>query len=198
MRLLVIGAGGHAKVVISAAIEAGWDIAGIVDESGQRTELMGMPVTSDASQVEADAFVVAIGDNRVRAERYAHYLAQGLIAAAVLHPRATLDPSARIGAGTVAFAGAVVNADAEIGDNVILNTGCTVDHDCVIGAHSHIAPGVNLSGAGTVGDGALMGVGSCAIPLARIGAWAVVGAGSTVIDPVGDGVTAAGSPARKL
>ncbi len=198
MRLLVIGAGGHAKVVVSAAIEAGWDIAGIVDESGRRTELMGLPVTSDAASVEADAFVVAIGDNRVRAERFAHYHSLGMTAAAILHPRATLDPSARIGAGTVAFAGAVVNADAEIGENVILNTGCTIDHDCVIGSHTHIAPGVNLSGGVTVGEGALLGVGSCAIPLASVGAWAVVGAGSTVIDPVGDGVTAAGSPAREL
>ncbi len=198
MRLLVIGAGGHAKVVVSAAVEGGWEIAGIVDESGTRTELMGLPVASDASGIEADAFVVAIGDNRLRAERFDALVAAGWTPGVVFHPRATIDPSAHVGAGTVVFAGVVVNADAEIGCDVILNTGCTIDHDCVIGAHAHIAPGVNLCGGAIVGEGALMGVGSCAIPLARIGSWATVGAGSTVIGPVDDGVTAAGSPARPL
>jgi sugar O-acyltransferase (sialic acid O-acetyltransferase NeuD family) len=198
MRLLVIGAGGHAKVVVSAAVEAGWEIAGIVDESGSRTELMALPVVPDASGIDADAFVIAIGDNRLRAERFAHYQASGMPAAAVLHPRATIDPSATIGPGTVAFAGVVVNAEANIGENVILNTGCTVDHDCAIGAHAHVSPGVNLCGGVTVGEGTLVGVGACAVPLARVGAWAIVGAGSTVIEPVADGVTAVGSPARAL
>lgn len=198
MRLLIIGAGGHAKVVMSAAVEAGWEIAGIVDETGKRTELMALPVVADASGIEADAFVVAIGFNRVRAERFKHYIAEGLMPAAIIHPRATVDPSARIGAGTVIFGGVVVNADARIGENVILNTGCTVDHDCNIGDHAHVGPGANLCGGVIVGEGTLVGVGSCAIPLTRIGAWATVGAGSAVIDPIGDGVVAAGSPAREL
>lgn len=198
MRLLIIGAGGHAKVVASTAVEAGWEIAGIVDESGERTELMGLDVVADAAGIEADAFVVAIGNNRARAERFEHYSATGMLAAAIIHPRAIVDASAELGAGTVIFAGAVINAEAHIGANVIVNTGCTIDHDCVIGAHAHIGPGVNLCGATTVGEGALIGVGSCAVPGASIGAWATVGAGSTVIQTVADGVTAAGAPARTL
>lgn len=198
MRLLVIGAGGHAKVVASAAVEYGWEIAGIVDETGQRTELMGLSVLSSAEGIDADAFVVAIGDNKLRAERYQHYLSAGLIPATVMHPDAVVDASATVGPGTVVFAGVVVNAQAQVGENAILNTGCTVDHDCRIGAHAHIGPGTNLCGGVSVGEGALIGVGSCAIPQMTIGSWSIVGAGSTVISAIGDRVTAAGSPAREL
>lgn len=198
MRLLIIGAGGHAKVVASAAVEFGWEIAGIVDESGECTELMGLPVLRSTDGIEADGFVVAIGDNKLRAERFAHYLSAGLTPAAVFHPDAIIDASATIGAGTVVFAGVVVNAEANIGENVILNTGCTVDHDCVIGAHAHIGPGASLCGGVRIGEGTLVGVGSCAIPRSSIGSWSIVGAGSAVISDIGDGVVAAGSPARVL
>jgi sugar O-acyltransferase (sialic acid O-acetyltransferase NeuD family) len=197
MRLVVIGAGGHAKVVIDAAVAAGHEIAAVVDETGRGGEVLGHATVPTLSNGPGDAFVVAIGDNAVRRERYEHYIAHGLVPATVVHPSATVAPSARIGSGSVVFAGVVVNADAIVGENAILNTGCTVDHDCDVGAHVHVAPGANLCGGVTVGQGALVGVGACVVPGGRVGAGATVGAGAAVIEPVADGAVVAGVPARE-
>lgn len=196
MRLLVIGAGGHAKVVVDAAREAGFEIAGVLGRPGDPAEVLGIPVAMDGSAIDADVFIVAIGDNTARAAAFAAGLEAGLVPATVIHPSAILADEIEIGRGTFAAAGVVVNVHARIGENVILNTGCTVDHDCLIGDHAHLGPGANLCGGVTVGEGTLLGVGSCALPKATIGAWTTIGAGAAVTGAIGDGVTAVGVPAR--
>ncbi|MBN1193318.1 MAG: acetyltransferase [Coriobacteriia bacterium] len=197
MRVIVIGAGGHAKVVIDAAVRAGFRIAGVVDESGTPGQVLGHPTVSEVPP-DAEAFVVAIGDNAKRRDRFEHYMSLGLNPVAVVHPDAIIAEDVTVDPGAVIFAGVVVNSSARIGADVILNTGCTVDHDCVIGDHAHVGPGANLCGQVSVGEGALVGVGACATPGARIGAWATVGAGAAVVDPIPDGVTVVGVPAREL
>lgn len=182
-------------MVIDALEAAGDEVGAVLDESGATRSILGYDVTSHAT-AGADGFVVAIGDNEVRRERFEHYRSTGLRAVSVVHPSAVIAPGVDIGAGSVVFAGVIVNRDATIGENVILNTGCTVDHDCRIDDHVHVAPGVSLCGNVVVGEGALVGVGACAVPGAEIGPWAVVGAGSTVTEPVEAGVTVVGSPAR--
>ncbi|MRR52631.1 MAG: acetyltransferase [Rhodocyclaceae bacterium] len=198
MRVLIIGAGGHAKVVIDALEQAGHTIAGVVDEKAATSVLGGYPVFAGPALPDADGFIVAIGDNAARRDRFEHYGSLLLTPATVVHPAAVIADSATIGPGSVVFAGAIVNSDAVIGENVILNTGCTIDHDCSVEAHAHIGPGANLCGNVMVGEGALVGVGACAIPGAKIGSWSVVGAGSVVVDRVKSGVTAVGAPARQL
>jgi sugar O-acyltransferase (sialic acid O-acetyltransferase NeuD family) len=188
MRILVIGAGGHAKVVIDAIEASGDEVAAVVDEAKAAASLLGHPVLAQAPST-AGSFVVAIGDNAVRKALFEHYRTAGLEPATVVHPSATIASGASIGAGSVVLAGVVVNRDAVVGENAILNTGCTVDHDCSIGDHAHIAPGANLCGGVTVGQGTLVGVGACAIPGATIGAWSTVGAGAAVVGPVADAVT---------
>jgi len=198
VRIVVAGAGGHAKVVIDAARAAGHDIVAVLDERTDIAELLGATLVRSLDGVAAEGFVVALGDNRARRERFAELTAAGLSAVPVVHPDAVIAESATIGAGSVVFAGVVVNPDAVIGDDAILNTGCTVDHDCRIGDHAHIAPGVNLCGNVSVGEGALVGVGSCASPGARIGAWSIVGAGATVTDDVAADTVCVGTPARPI
>lgn len=196
MKLLVIGAGGHAKVVMDAALGAGMRIAGVVADSTDTAELMGYPVSRSAEDLDADAFIIAIGDNDARAQAFESYVAKGLEPAIIVHPSAMIAPSVTLGAGTFVAAGAVVNIDASVGRNVILNTGCTVDHDCHIEDHAHIAPGVNLCGGCAVGQGALIGVGASLIPQISVGAWSVVGAGAAVIDHMPPNSSCAGVPAR--
>jgi len=195
VNVLVIGAGGHAKVVIDAIECAGDTVAGVVDECGRTGELCGYSIISPGQIPPADGFVIAIGGNRLRRERFDHYVDAGLVPVAVVHPAAVIGQGVTIGAGSVVFAGVVVNRDAAVGDNAILNTGCTVDHDCIVGAHVHIAPGVNVCGGVRIGEGTLVGVGSAVVPGASIGAWSTIGAGAAVIDDIPDGVTVVGVPA---
>lgn len=196
MRLLVIGAGGHAKVVLDAARTAGFEIAGVVARDPHPDTLLGEPVSADAAGIDAEGFIVAVGDNAARAREHAAYVASGLTPVAVVHPNAVLGTGVSVGAGVFIAAGVVVNADTTLGDGAILNTGCTVDHDCTIGAFSHVGPGAHICGGCSVGDRTLLGIGSCMTPGSSVGAHSVIGAGAAVVGAIDDDVIAMGVPAR--
>lgn len=197
MRIVVVGAGGHAKVVVDAARCAGHDVVAILDDRTDIETVLGVPITVRIADVRADGFVVALGDNGARSRAFAEHI-RSVTPVTVVHPDAVVAKSARIGVGSVILAGVVVNAEAVIGDDVILNTRCSIDHDCRIDAHAHIAPGVTICGGTHVAEGALVGAGSSVIPRIRIGQWSVVGAGASVVADVPDGETHAGTPARPL
>lgn len=201
--LWIVGAGGHAKVVIETARAMGcFQLAGVLDDDPARVgaEVLGVPVRGaiDAETVArlgVEQAVLAIGSNQVRAELAARL--DGLVCwATLIHPSAVIAPTVRLGEGTVVFAGAVIQPDAVLGRHVIVNTGASIDHDCVVGDVAHIAPGVRLAGNVCVGRGAFLGIGSCAIPGSRIGDWATIGAGGVVLGEIPTGVVAKGVPAR--
>jgi sugar O-acyltransferase (sialic acid O-acetyltransferase NeuD family) len=197
----VIGAGGHAKVVISTLLAAGFDPVQVLDDDASRwgTSLLGVPISGPiaaAAELGERRAVVAIGSNLIR-ERIASAL-DGLHWLTAVHPHACVDPSAELGPGTVIFAGAVIQPDARIGEHVILNTAATIDHDCEVGAYAHLAPGVHLAGGVKVGRGSFLGIGSVAIPGCSIGAGCTVGAGAVIIRDLPDHVTAVGVPARPV
>lgn len=196
--ILIIGAGGHAKVVADILQLQNIPVLGYLDDNPARwgTQVLGKPILASLDryhEFDVEGMVIAVGDNHARKK-----IADQLKAhwANAIHPRATVAPSAQLGKGVVIAAHAVVNPDAQIGDHVIINTGATVDHDCIIGDYAHIAPGVHLAGRVTVHAGALVGVGTAIIPQRIIGAWSVVGAGSVVIRDVPDNATVKGVPAR--
>jgi sugar O-acyltransferase (sialic acid O-acetyltransferase NeuD family) len=197
-RVVVIGSGGHAKVVIATARAAGFTVAGVVDDDPARwgQHVLGVSITGPAAPVldDPNAFaVLAIGVNRARQRRAAGARCQ---LATVVHPSAIIDPSVAIGPGSVVFAGAMIQPDAVLGAHVIVNTGASVDHDCVLGDFVHIAPGVRLAGNVTLQAGAFLGIGAVAIPGIRVGVWATVGAGAVVVRDLPAECVAAGVPAR--
>lgn len=198
MRLLVYGAGGHAKVVVDAAQAAGDDVVYVIDKQAGHTELLGVPIVATAEGTDADAFIIAVGDNRIRSALFAACIDTGLSPAVVVHPSAIIAPDVEIGGGTFIAAGVVVNAGTVIGTNAILNTSCTVDHDCVVADHAHVGPTSGLCGGVRIGEGALIGVGCSIIPTRSVGDWAVLGAGSVVVGDVPADSTYAGVPARSM
>lgn len=192
--VVVVGAGGHAKVLISTLTARGVPVAAVVDDDGTK---WGMDAQGTrVGRIEpalGGRGIVGIGDNAQRREMVN---ALSLDWQTVVHPAAYVHPSAKLGRGTVVFAGAVVQPDAVIGDHVIVNTGATIDHDCVVGDYAHLAPGVHLAGSVQVGEGAFLGIGSVVGPGLRIGRWATLGAGAVAVHDVAEGVTAVGVPAR--
>lgn len=203
--LWIIGAGGHAKVVIEAALLSGqYVVAGCLDDRPDvlGTTVLGIPVVGPISEASIVAnqvqhAVMAIGSNSARA-RIVHRLDDWLHWASVVHPRAIVSPTATIGEGTVVCAGAVVQAAAAVGRHAIVNTAASVDHDAVIGDFAHIGPGAHLAGEVVVGTGGFFGIGSTAIPMINIGDWAVVGAGAVVTRDVPDRTTVVGIPAKPI
>jgi sugar O-acyltransferase (sialic acid O-acetyltransferase NeuD family) len=195
--IAVVGAGGHAKVVIATAQDMGLRVLGVYDDDPARlgTSVLAVPVRgSVAAAINGDTPVVlAIGDNQTRRRIGA---AATCPFAVLVHPRAYVHTSVRLGAGTVVFAGAVIQPDTVLGRHCIVNTTASIDHDNLLGDHVHVAPGSHLAGNVTVGEGALIGVGSSIIRGARVGAWSTVGVGSVCVRDVPENVVAYGSPAR--
>lgn len=200
--LLVVGGGGHAKVVIDVARAAGYTPVAALDPGSIGSTCNGVPVVGDdnkAGELFAGGLTrcaVAIGDNKLRLRLGERLDKLGFDRPALVHPSAVVSPSARLGNGTIVMPLAVVNAAAVIGELAIINTSAVVEHDCMLEDGCHVAPGTRLGGCVSIGRGALIGIGSTMRPQSRVGDYAVVGAGSTVIADVPEGCVAVGSPAR--
>lgn len=196
--VVVVGAGGHAKVVVSTLQAAGFTVASIYDDDPKKQgiEVLGVPVVGRVSSLDPSSArgVLAIGDNAIRA-RLARELGP-MEWITVVHPASYVHPTARLGPGTVVFAGAVIQPHVSVASHVIINTGALVDHDCVVEDFVHVAPGVRLTGGVRVQRGAFLGTGSVVIPKRTIGQWTTVGAGGVVTTDLPNGVTAVGVPAR--
>ncbi len=201
--LVIVGASGHAKVVIDLFREVdAYRVIGLIDADPTPRKVLGVPVIGSdedlailRGQGVSSAFV-AIGDNRLRLKIGRNLEANGFTLVKAVSRRAAVSPSALLGAGVAVMAGAVVNAETRIDDLAILNTNASVDHDCRLGEACHVAPGSALAGNVTVGRLAFLGVGCRAIPGVRIGEGGVVGAGSTVVRDLPPGMVSMGSPAR--
>lgn len=200
--VVIIGGGGHAKVVIESLRASGKTVAVIVDADPTPREVLGVPVVGDdlkLSELRGQGFAelfVALGANRLRQKLGGRARELGFALVNAIHPSAVISPTARIGQGVAVMAGVTINADSRIGDLSIVNTGAVVDHDCVLGAASHLGPAAALAGGVTLGDRAFLGVGARVIPGVAIGADATVGAGGVVVRDLPDGVLAVGVPAR--
>lgn len=208
-KLLLIGGGGHARVVLDA-VKGGrvYRPVGLVDPAltkgirvGGVPVLGGDEVLPGLYQRGLKACIIAVGGGAnpgqrtllaVRLER------MGFTFASVIHPRAVISPRVVLGPGAFVAAGAVINGGARIGSHAIINTGAIVEHDCHIGSFAHIAPGVTLGGSVRVGDQALVGLGSSVRPGLRIGEGATVGVGSAVVADVPAGAVAFGNPCRQV
>lgn len=193
--VVVIGAGGHAKVVITALRAAGREIiaCAVRDAVDAHGTLLGVPLISEVALPAGVELILGIGDNRLRA-RVAAKL--GGPWTTCVHPAAVVAEGVVLGPGSVVCAGAVLQPDTRLGAHVIVNTSASVDHDSVLGDFAHIAPGAHLAGEVHIGEGTLVGVGAAIIPGRNVGAWAVVGAGAAVVSDVPDGTTVVGVPAR--
>lgn len=203
-RLLVIGAGGHAKVVIDVARAEGWNPVAALDPVGAGHHCSEVPVVGndDLAQTlygEGLRFaVIALGSNRLRARIGERLQAIGFHCPRIIHPSAIMSPYASVGDGTVMMPGAIINSHAQIGSFAIINTGAIVEHDCRIGNGAHIAPRSVMGGNVEIGDLVLFGIGAVARPGVVIGRNATVAAGAVIVSQIADGQVVAGVPARQL
>lgn len=197
--VILIGGGGHAKVIIDCIQAAGGCVAGILDDGlAPGTRILDVPVLGKIADREAYSghqFLIAIGSNAVR-RRIAE--SGNLQWATAVHPSAVVSPYARIGEGTVVMAGAVVNPGAVVGSHCIVNTGAIVEHDNRLGDFVHISPGAALGGTVTVGEGTHVGIGATVRNNIDICGGCTIGAGAAVVKNITEPGTYAGVPARKM
>jgi len=202
--IVVVGAGGHAKVCIELLRAMGEPVAFCVGTLDSPASCVGVPVLfgdEHLGRLRAEGYhraFIALGPNRLRMKLARMATALGFELVNAISPRAVVSSSARLGAGIAIMAGAVINAEASIGDLAIINTGASIDHDCVIDAGAHIAPQSALAGKVHVGTATFLGIGCKVIPEVRIGSNATIGAGAVVVNNIDDGATAVGMPAKRI
>jgi len=196
--IIIYGAGGHAKSVMEMVLQAGsFRIAGIIDDNASLagSSVLGIPVLGTRQllpQLVAQGVRLAangvggILDIGVRVRLFELLAGNGFTLPGLCHPRATVEPSARVSEGVQVFANAYVGSDAVLGERCMVNTGAVVSHDCMIGAYSHIAPGALLAGHVHVGERALVGMGVTTIIGLKIGNGARIGNGAVLLADVPD------------
>lgn len=197
-KVIIIGAGGHAKVILSTLLACKMPIFGFVDDN---PSLQGKTILSHMvlgnltilNTLPEQAAICAFGDNKLR---QATANAYNLNWVTLIHPSAYVHESVILGHGTVVFANATVQPDVLLGEHVIINTAASIDHDCRLDHFTHIAPGSHLGGGVHVGQGTLIGIGTNIKPYTTIGEWSILGAGSVVVKDIQSFVVAKGIPAK--
>lgn len=206
--VLILGAGGHAKVLVDALIQSGSEIVGIADADSSLvgTKLLGVPVLGGDEIInnfpQSEILLVnGLGSVRVTVKRkdfFNFYRTLGYDFATVIHPSAIIASDVVIGEGVQIMAGVVIQPGCQIGCNTIINTSSSVDHDCLIGENVHIAPGVTLSGGVRIGQESHVGTGATVIQGISIGTHSLVGAGAVVVRDVSDRTSVVGVPAKVI
>lgn len=207
---VVIGAGGHALVLLDALALAGAvEVKGLLDANRSLwgSRVLGHPVLggdellAGLSAQGVDSFLVGLGSTRVEPRRRALYEAgarAGLRALTLVHPAAVVSSSASLGAGSALLAGAIVNAAARVGQNAIINSGALVEHGARVGDHVHVASRAVILGDAQIGEAAFIGAGAIVKQGISVGAGALVGAGAVVLEDVPPGARVAGVPATGI
>lgn len=204
--IVVIGAGGHAKVVARSLREGGgWHVVGFIDDqnparAGERfggaTVLGARAALAALREQGVAAAVIGFGDNRAR------LAFDGWLAQAGWQRPAIVDPSARVGddvvlgPGCYVAAGAIVEPGVVLGSQVIVNSAAVLCHDGVVDDGAHLCPRSCFGGHVQIGRRSWIGIGATVRDRVCIGADVLIGAGSLVLRNVADGVVAYGHPAR--
>lgn len=197
-KVIVIGAGGHAKVVIDCIEQENkYAIDAVVDDNYKDRSIFEFQVNQkdNEGQYAGQTTIIAIGNAAIR-KRMAQMLQSEFVS--TIHPTAVISKHAKVGVGSQIFASAVVNAGAEIGNHVIINTAAIVEHDCKIGDFVHLSPNSCIGGEVTIGSCSHIGLGAAVIQGVTIGCNVIVGAGAVVISDLPDNCTAVGIPAKPI
>jgi|SRR5690554_3112702 len=202
-KLLIIGAGGHGKVVADIALRLNrWKSIYFLDDDESKKSLMGIKVIGKTVDVyrytnDHDIFI-GIGNNEKRAEIQAKLEANGVSLPVLIHPNTVIGKDVQFGEGTIVMAGVLINCCSVIGKGCIINTGSIIDHDNAIDDYVHISPGVRLAGMVRVGERSWLGIGSIVINNKCITSNCIIGAGAVVVQDIKEPGTYTGVPAKKI
>lgn len=198
-RLVIIGAGGHGKVIADIAVKNGYADICFVDDhaSGFCMDFPVIGTTADIRNMDDGKtdFVIAIGNNAVRRQIAETYPVNWV---SLIHPSAQIGMQVSVGKGTVVMAGAIINPCAAIGEHCIINTGAIVEHDNVLGDYVHLSPRAALGGTVRVGQQTHVGIGAAIRNNITICGMCTIGAGAVVVKNIEHSGTYVGVPAKEM
>lgn len=174
-KIIVIGAGGHGRVISDIIRAAGDDMLGFLDDDRSKKDIIGD--VADYYKFPDVEFIIGIGDTKIR-EKLAELPVKWYKA---IHPSAVVSQSANIGEGTVVMPNVVINNGAIVGKHCIINTSSVIEHDNLISDFVHISVGTKLGGMVSVDRGTWVGIGAIVSNNVNICGNCMIGAGSVVV-----------------
>jgi len=206
-KIVVIGGGGHAKVVVSILKKINtYEIVGYTDVKN-RGEILGVKYLGSDSILKnlyksgVKNAVLGLGfieSNKKRKNILKEISNMDFHYPAIISNKTVINEDVTTGMGTVIMDGVVINSGTKIGNFCIINTKSSIDHDCIIKNHTHIAPGVTISGGVEIGNNVLIGTGANIIQYKKVFDNAIIGAGSTVVEDINEPGLYGGIPAKLL
>lgn len=201
-KLLILGAGGHGKVVSETAqLMNKWEEIVFLDDRDNIDNVNGIPVMGKLNDYlnlthKYDYAFAAFGDNKLRLIWIEKLIGAGFKIPTLVHPSSVISSSASINSGTIILGGVIINSSTCIGGGCIINTAVSIDHDCIVESGVHISPGVNIGGTVRIGSYTWVCIGANIRNNIAIGCEAIIAAGATVIEDVPCCVMVAGVPAK--
>lgn len=197
-RLLIIGAGGHGKVIADIAVKNKYSDIAFVDDNAVG-HCLGYPIICKSSEMEQyndgkTDFVIAVGNNEIRKRIAEQYDVNWV---SLIHPSAQIGANVKVGKGSVVMAGAIINSCAVVGEHCIINTGAVIEHDNVIENYVHISPKVALGGTVHIGERTHIGIGASVKNNIEICENCTIGAGAVVVKNISEPAVYIGIPAEK-
>lgn len=197
--VIIIGAGGHGKVIADIIEKCGDKVIGFLDDGARQDEIFGYPIlgtSADCQKFCDKEFIIAIGNNSIR-KKIAE-ANNNLSFYTAIHPTAVISRGVEIGFGTCVMAGCVINADTKIGNHAIINSGSVVEHDNTLADFVHLSPGAVLCGTVSVGECTHVGAGVTVRNNTNITGDVIIGVGAAVVADIENPGTYCGVPAKKM
>lgn len=207
--IVIIGAGGHAKVIIDIILQRkkilndNLLIKGILDDSfneNEKKDLFGISIIGKINKIlELPSniyYIIAIGNNSIRKKISENYSNKKFMT--LIHPRSIIGEKVTIGTGTVIMAGTIINSYTKIGKHCIINTGSVIEHDSLIENYVHISPNAILCGGVIIGEETWVGAGAIIIQGKKVEKKVIIGAGTIIINNIEEYCKVVGNPARLI
>jgi len=198
--MVIIGAGGHGKVIADIAKKNGYSDIIFLDDNEAISECGGYLVkgtSKNAVQYKERDFFIAIGSAKIRQKIHDDIIKKKLHIVTLVHPDAVIGENVILGEGSVMMAGAVINPGTVIGKGCVVNTCASVDHDCLIGDYVHVSVGAHVAGNVSIGSRTWIGAGATVSNNVDIIGDCMIGAGAVVVRNIKEQGTYVGVPAIK-
>jgi sugar O-acyltransferase (sialic acid O-acetyltransferase NeuD family) len=207
-KIIIIGSGEHAKVVLyNLKSQNKYEALGYFDSDINTVDSIshglkvlecyeGQDLNGLIGKYNTNKFIIGFGDIRNRKLVYERFIASGWEAVTIIHPSAVVSPEAKVGKGVLIECGCLITPNPIIGDNVVINPGSQINHDNIIEDHVFIASGVILSGSVRIKENTLLDDGVVVTVNKTVGKDSIIGAGSIVTKDIPDNSVAYGVPAK--
>ena len=201
---IIIGGGGHAKVLIDILQEQECNIIGYTEMIDKKEDILGVHCIGNDDEILKynceDVFLVnglgSTGNQSHRKNIYELYTSKEYVFPPVVSVFALISRDVEVGIGVQIMRGVLIQPGVRIDANAIINTGAIIDHDCLIGKHVHVAPGVTISGGVTIDEMSHIGTGAKIIQAIKISREVLVAAGAVVVNDVPEKTCVKGIPAK--